>query len=69
MGANGIDEILAHPWFADLNIEALLAKQITPPYVPRVQDDLAYFDRNLTSQTEVQDTILSATQRAVINKD
>ena len=49
MGANGIDEILAHPWFADLNIEALVAKQLTPPYVPRVQEDLAYFDRNLTS--------------------
>lgn len=48
---------------------ALQAKQITPPYVPRVQDDLAYFDKNLTSQTEVTDTILSATQRAVINKD
>lgn len=36
LGANGIDEILAHPWFADLNIEALLQKQIDPPYVPRV---------------------------------
>ena len=69
LGANGIDEILQHPWFADLNIEALLAKQISPPYVPRVQEDLAYFDKNLTSQTEVNDTILSATQRAVINKD
>ena len=69
LGANGIDEILAHPWFADLNMEALQAKTITPPYVPRAQDDLAYFDKNLTSQTEVQDTILSATQRAVINKD
>ena len=46
-----------------------MAKQITPPYVPRVQEDLAYFDRNLTSQTEVQDTILSASQRAVISKD
>ena len=69
MGANGINEILAHPWFADLDIEALRAKQIVPPYVPRVQEDLAYFDRNLTSQTEVQDTIMSATQRAIIKKD
>ena len=50
-------------------MDQLVAKQITPPYVPRIKEDLAYFDRNLTSQTEVQDTILSATQRAVINKD
>jgi len=68
LGANGIEEILAHPWFADLNMEALKAKQLTPPYVPRVQDDLAYFDKALTSQTEVADTILNAGQRAIINK-
>ena len=69
LGANGIDEILAHPWFADLNMTALQNKELTPPYVPRVTEDLAYFDKNLTQQTEVNDTILSATQRAVINKD
>jgi len=67
LGANGIEEILAHPWFADLNIEQLVAKQLTPPYVPRVTEELAYFDKNLTSQTECNDTILSATQRSVIN--
>lgn len=69
LGANGIDEILEHPWFADLNIEQLKLKQLTPPYVPRVQDDLAYFDKNLTSQTEVADTILTTSQRAIVNKD
>lgn len=69
LGANGVDEILAHPWFADLNLDALVAKQLTPPYVPQTKDDLAYFDKNLVAQTEVSDTILSASQRAVINKD
>ena len=69
LGANGIEEILAHPWFADLNIEELTAKRLTPPYVPRVSEELAYFDKQLTSQTEVNDTILSSAQRAVINKD
>ncbi len=37
--------------------------------MPRVKEDFAYFDKNLTSQTEVQDTILSASQRSIINKD
>lgn len=69
LGSCGIDEILAHPWFSDLDINALLAKQLPPPYVPRISEDLAYFDKNLTSQSEVADTILSASQRAVINKD
>ena len=36
LGKNGIDEILAHPWFADLDINALLQKQLEPPYVPKV---------------------------------
>jgi len=49
LGANGIQEILSHPWFADLDINALTQKQLTPPYVPRIKEDFAYFDKNLTS--------------------
>ena len=45
-----IQEILAHPWFADLDINALLEKRLTPPYVPTLKDDLAYFDSNIVQQ-------------------
>ena len=38
--------ILAH---TDLDINALTQKQLTPPYVPRIKEDFAYFDKNLTS--------------------
>lgn len=69
LGANGVDEILSHPWFADLDIQKLTAKELTPPYVPKVQADLAYFDKNLVNMTEVSDTILSPAQRAIVNKD
>lgn len=44
LGANGIDEILKHPWFRTLDIEKLLKKQIDPPYKPEIKEDLAYFD-------------------------
>ena len=64
-----IDEILAHPWFADLDIPALVAKRLTPPYVPRSSSDLAYFDRNLVAQTEIADTILTPSQRAIVKGD
>ena len=50
LGANGVDEILAHPWFADLNMEDLVAKKLQPPYVPKHTQELAYFDKNLTQQ-------------------
>ena len=35
MGANGdATEILAHPWFADLDLVALENFEITPPLLP-----------------------------------
>jgi len=49
LGANGIDEILKHPWFRTLDIEKLLKKQIDPPYKPEIKEDLAYFDQKLVS--------------------
>jgi hypothetical protein len=41
LGANGdIDEILAHPFFADIDIAKLLRKEIESPYRPEISDDL-----------------------------
>lgn len=37
LGANGdVSEILAHPFFADLDLEKLLRKEIEPPYTPKI---------------------------------
>jgi len=36
LGVNGdVSEILAHPFFADLDLEKLLKKEIEPPYTPK----------------------------------
>ena len=59
LGNNGMDEILAHPWFSDIDRTQLLEKALPPPYVPQTKEDLAYFDKNLVKQTEVTDTILT----------
>ena len=48
LGANGIDEIMSHKFFADLDIDKLMRKEITPPYKPDSNEDLAYFDPKLT---------------------
>ena len=50
LGGNGdVEEILSHPFFADLDIKKLLKKEIPPPYKPEISDDLKFFNKNLTS--------------------
>ena len=40
MGSNGdIDELLKHPWFSDIDIDKLLAKEIKPTFIPTVKTD------------------------------
>lgn len=58
LGANGVEEVLAHKWFADINMDMLLKKQIPSPYTPKIKEDFAYFDPKLTSMQEITDTIL-----------
>ncbi|CAD8105827.1 unnamed protein product [Paramecium sonneborni] len=31
---NGVDDILAHPWFQDIDIAKYISKKIDPPYIP-----------------------------------
>ena len=45
LGSNGgMEEILAHEWFADIDRKAVMEKSIKSPYVPKVKEHLAYFD-------------------------
>lgn len=46
-----VDDILGHPWFADLDMESLLKKKEPSPYVPKIEGskDLSCFDTEVTS--------------------
>jgi serine/threonine protein kinase len=45
LGASGdVEEVLAHPFFAGIDRQKLITKQIVPPYKPEISDDLKYFD-------------------------
>ena len=46
LGAKGgVQEILDHPFFDGLDIEKLLKKELTPEYMPDInQGELKYFD-------------------------
>ena len=48
----GIQEIKAHPFFANVNFDAILNKKEKPPFVPELNDknDLQYFDSEFTSE-------------------
>jgi len=47
----GVDEVLAHPWFASLDKDKLLKKNIVPEFRPEIKDstDTANFDAKFTS--------------------
>ena len=35
----GIDQILQHPWFSDIDVNKLLNKELPPPFIPTVKSD------------------------------
>lgn len=45
-GARGAAEVKEHPWFSDINWEALAAKEVTPPFIPSINGaiDVSNFD-------------------------
>ena len=56
-----VDEVLQHPWLADIDREQLLSKSLPAEYQPYLSDDLldvSYFDQTVTTQ-QIQESILS----------
>jgi hypothetical protein len=45
LGANGIEEIMNHPWLSDFNWESLENKQIKAPFVPNVTFIFYFLDQ------------------------
>lgn len=47
-----VEEILGHPWFAELDIEELVHKKITAPFIPKIDGirDLQNFDPDVVNE-------------------
>ena len=47
-----VDQIKAHPFFASINWEQLLAREVAPPFVPPVRSntDVSQIDTDFTSE-------------------
>ncbi|CAK65879.1 unnamed protein product (macronuclear) [Paramecium tetraurelia] len=52
LGFKGADEILRHPFFEEIDIEAMSKRQVEPPFRPQLQGkkDLRYLDPDLLQQ-------------------
>ena len=52
-GLNGVEDLKSHVFFATINWEKLLKRQIAPPFKPVASrvDDAFYFDKQFTSKT------------------
>ena len=47
-----MDEFFNHPYFKDVDFEAMLEKKLKPPYMPKIDDnELKYFDPKLQAQS------------------
>lgn len=62
-----VDEILTHPWFADINISDLLEKKIAAPFVPEISSkrDLQNFDPEVTAE-ELTESVLPEESKQII---
>jgi serine/threonine protein kinase len=70
LGAQGdVAEILAHPFFHGLDIEKLTKKELTPPYMPEISDDLKYFDQKLTCREDFAESMIDDTNLKLISQN
>ena len=56
LGLNGVEEIISHPWFADIDRKALLSKSLNPEFKPKLSGnilDVSNFDKMFTSDEAV----------------
>ena len=56
---NGFNEIKEHPFFSGFDFNALLAKKLKPPYIPKLSGklDVGNFDEEFTSEDVVTSAI------------
>lgn len=56
----GLDEVMSHPFFAELNMQELVAKNIPAPFRPKLSSDLfdvSNFDSQFTSEEAIYSVI------------
>lgn len=61
MGSQGgLNEILEHPFFSNIDFEKLVNKEIEAPFKPKLSDDImdvSNFDQQFTSEEAINSVI------------
>ena len=69
-GKEGFKEVLAHPWFHDLDIEAIEAKKMKPPYRPNFGDqDISELFNVVQSASAMKDTYITKANKIVVDQN
>lgn len=65
-----VDEILGHPWFADLDMDKLLQKKEPAPYIPKIdgKSDLSNFDPEVTNESLKESILPEASINKILDK-
>ena len=55
LGCNGADEVKQHPFFKEINWDAVIAKKIKPPFIPNIKScsDTKYIDVNFLEEPPI----------------
>ena len=69
LGSKGdIEEILAHPWFRDIDLDKLQSRQLTPDFKPKLSKDVldvSNFDKMFTSDEAAHSVLPMSTQKKI----
>lgn len=71
LGSNGdAKEVLSHPWFKSIDIDALLAGKVEPPFKPAISGDHDYKKYfNTESGDAIKDTYIPLANRNYVKKN
>ena len=70
-GINGAENIKKHPFFSDIDWDQALNKKITPPFIPKLNDetDIKYFEKSLKESPVLCDSSSDLYLKAEENED
>ena len=69
LGLNGIEEIINHPWFEDINIGDIMRKKAVPQFKPTLSKDIldvSNFDKVFTSDEAVNSVLDKVAAKKII---
>jgi serine/threonine protein kinase len=63
-------EVLAHPWFSDINIDELLLRKVDPPFKPSIGGaDYTKFFNTETGANAISDTYIPSANRIYVKQN